>query len=742
MKKYLLAFFLILTGFAGRGQAGASDLVGYVLSDLRVLYLYETPEEIDWPTLYYLNETYFCRIDLLSVRPAGTLHYDQKSVRNREIYLNKYYVDDSRSDFTDSLFASLFAVRRPDIVIFAVSGRDKIAKECMNCLTGLPFDSTSLFNISKIYRFSEQTEIEPAPPGAVFVNRHELLEKYNRRIALEVPELFPHFSLDNYAVGSRLGRYDLLRNLVDEKVPTPDFTSGLHSIRLVDALDSLLSDGAIKEAFIRKAKNALSFLNASRNSVGSQRSQNIITGYKELIYLANQSEAEGVLAGIPDYVPYLKRLLYKAQRATLYEIGMDWEGRVFLRDSPHGPKLKFLADLAVNGSEAVELAYIKYKPYWDTAEVTLDATSRKIKPHQSFIREYNVDIDPAYLESQQPESLAFTAEIIYGKIQMPVVTTVPMRQSVNLKIAFEPEFRFVPPTARLDIDRVVSSLNWKAIISKPLSYEGKVKVYLETPTGVFAGAYKTEWALEKGTPSQTIRIPFSVSNLFELGIHPQIISLIVDDRLVSADTGLIRIASCQIADTLKIGFLPDSTGLLEEILRMTDAAFQPLTDRSLLTGDLDAFNVIIVGSGAFRNYPSLAVVKERIIDYLRYGGSLVIMGQPYDWPEGILPVTLNPITEAVQTEDITNRIPQARLLSQPHNISENGLLAHFRYKKPVASAVVMPSERVYVTPSGGTLLSVSRLGEGQIIYCGLPLVEMISKLDIEAIHLLANILNY
>jgi len=31
---------------------------------------------------------------------------------------------------------------------------------------------------------------------------------------------------------------------------------------------------------------------------------------------------------------------------------------------------------------------------------------------------------------------------------------------------------------------------------------------------------------------------------------------------------------------------------------------------------------------------------------------------------------------------------------------------------------------------------------GQMIYCGLPLLEMVAQLDLEAIHLVANILNY
>jgi hypothetical protein len=421
---------------------------------------------------------------------------------------------------------------------------------------------------------------------------------------------------------------------------------------------------------------------------------------------------------------------------------MIWEGRVILRDSPRGPRLKFRADLAVNGSEEVELSYIKYQPYWDTAAVVLDSVSRKVEPHQSFIREYLVDIDRSYLEAPQPESLSFTAEIVYSKIMLPITTSIPIHEAPDLKIMFEPGFRFVQPTARLDVDRVVSSLNWNALITKPLSYKGKVKVHLETPRGVFAGAYKTEWDLDKGYVTQTIEIPFSVSNLFELGIHNQLISLLVDNRIVSADTGIIRIAACHIDDTVKVGFMPDTTGHLEDILRMTDAAFQPLTDRSLQTGNLEAYNVILVGSGSFREYPSLTLITERLIDYLRNGGSLVIFGQPYDWPEGALPVSFVPGEEAVRADEIDLRIPDARILSSPHKISQEELMAFFDQKRRVASAVITPSEKVYVTPSGGTLLSVSRLGEGQIIYCGLPLLEMIGELNIDAIHLLANILNY
>jgi len=108
----------------------------------------------------------------------------------------------------------------------------------------------------------------------------------------------------------------------------------------------------------------------------------------------------------------------------------------------------------------------------------------------------------------------------------------------------------------------------------------------------------------------------------------------------------------------------------------------------------------------------------------------------------MLPVSLVPGVEMINSEDLTNEIPNARVLRTPYKITEKGLLSSFYKKKDVFPFDVTPAEKVYVTPSGATLLSVSRLGDGQVICCGFPLLDMVSGLNIEAIHLLANMLNY
>jgi hypothetical protein len=445
---------------------------------------------------------------------------------------------------------------------------------------------------------------------------------------------------------------------------------------------------------------------------------------------------------MPEFQAYLKRLLARAEHAALDAVGIAWEGEIILRDSPHGPRLKFVASVSADGPKEVEINSFHFHPYWDTAAVALEEEPRIIAPHQAFTKEFLVEIDRAYLDSETPDSLEFSVEVAYGQIPLTFTSKLPIWEAPNLSIEFAPNFHFVKPFPGLDVDRVVSNLNLKAIITKPYDYSGKAQINLETPTGLFAGAYRKEIQLEKGMLTETVRIPFTISNLFELGIQSQTIELMVDNKFVAADTGRIRIASCEIPDTIKIGFLPDSLGLLEDILRMTEAGYRPLTDRSLVTADLDAYNVIVIGSGAHRNYPSLKLMKGRFEDYLRQGGSLAILGQPEDWPGEVLPVSFVATREVVTVDELTNRIPEARVLSRPYAISEKNLLSSFYRQKEVSPGVIAPAERVLVTPKGAALLSVSRIGDGQIIFCGLPLLEMVTRLDIDAIHLLANILNY
>jgi len=718
-----------------------SDMAVYSLCDVRVLYLFDDAESIDWPTLYYLNDNLGCRIDLLSVKPREFFGHRLHKITNKEIFLHEHYLPESNPVLIDSLVAEVCQERRPDIVLLDGVPRSKLFGAVSKYIATLIPASDRLFNILKIYEKTAAIEDTSGLSGRVVLNGNELLNLYRERMESEIPTLFPWYEVQNLTA-SRLLSYRLIKSNLPQESPGTNFLSGISQMRLAKILQQHLDEGPKKQTLLKHARQFISLFKASQIAVGRTKVDLIVNGYRGLRNLTEHTDFGEILESLVDFRPYLQDLSEKAEKAALEAVGLTWQGKIFLRDSPHGPKLKFIVSLSANGPKEIELSAVRFHPYWDTSAVVLDSVSRTIMPHQSYVREYLIDVDRSRLEAEEPESLLFTAEIAYGQVPLVFSNILPIWEAPQLQVRFEPDYYFVPPFAKLEVDRVVSSMTLRVVISKPQRYSGTVHLDLKTPRGLFAGAYRQEIQLDKGAIHETVRISFSVSNLFELGIQPLFLTLTADGKVVTTDTAQVRIAACHVADTIKVGFMPDSSGMLEDILRMTDAGFQPLTDRALVTADLDAYNVIVIGSGSFRHYPSFRKVKDRFEDYLRHGGSIVVMGQPDDWPQGALPVSLVPMTELVDRAEINNAIPEARLLSKPYDISESNLLSFFNKKREVTSAVVSPTEKMYVCPSGGTLLSVSRLGEGQIIYCGFPLLKMISELNIDAIHLLANILNY
>ena len=721
-------------------MVNAVDISRYALCDIEVLYVYDDPGSIDWATIYHLNQYYHCRVTLLTIRPGSEFRIVETGFEDRQLVSLTAFSGPDSVGFIDWLAEKLFSRRQPDLVILSELIKQEIYQPLVSYIVNLPENENSPFKIARILKWQPSADTSPTD-RSISVNTAELAERYRERMLIEVPNLVSSINLKAYNP-PRFVRYKSIK--VDETSENArlGLLEGISHLRLIAMLDGYLGEGPVESAVMRHARNFISFSSLSENANGSKKVEHLVSGYKSLIDLAHQCRSLSVLQNKTEFLRYLDDLLSKSRRAVLAEIRVDWSGDIIRRDSPHGPRLKFRASLAVNGPQEVELSYIRFHPYWDSSVVLLEDESRKVLPHQSFVREYLIDVDRSHLESKLPDSLRFTAELVYSKLSLPVSSAVAVRDIPSLSVRFEPAFHFLPPVARVDIDQVVASMNLKAVITKPYDYSGSVTLNLETPRGMFAGAYKTTWELSQGRTSETVRIPFSVSNLFERGIQKQIIELSAEGVILDTDTGIVRIASCVVSDKVNIGLFPDTTGHIEDVLRMTHVRFQPMTERSLVTADLDAYEVLLMGSGFFKRYPAIENAKDRLEDYLRHGGSLVIFGQPSDWPEGLLPVSFVPTLERVRSKEIVIRLPEGRVVSEGYDINFERLLSYFKRERLVNPVVMSPSEGVLVTKSGAGLLSVSRIGEGQIIYCGLPMAEMIADLNLEAIHLLANLLNH
>ncbi len=736
----LLFAFLTFLALSPKPALAAGNALDYALCDIRVACYFEDFSDVNWPTIYYLNDNFGARIDLIQLQTRASFVRADKSTSAREMYLHSFNLPPVNDAFIDSVTTALFENRPPDIVIFFELANPLLKDKIRESITKLSNDSSNVFGVASVFEQVSATPIDSASAPFVF-NSEELLKQYRERMRHELPQFFESFNIDGYTT-DRLVYYSRMSGPGSKPQPAGGFLPNQSPLLLSELAQSSIPSGPAKSIFLDKAKKYTALLNAAKNKEGKERTNLIIEAYRALLDLNEHPSFREVVGNIKGLNSYMNELFSKAERAALEAVGLNWNGQIIVRDTPQGPSVKYRASIVVDGPSEVSLKKVIFHPYWDKNPAVLDSISRTVAPHQSFIREYLIEVDPKYLESGQPESLSFTAEIAYSQIPLKITDKLPLWESPDLKIEFVPDFHFLSPIARLDVDRVVGSMDWKVAITKPFDYAGKAKLSLETPKGMFAGAYRQDLELESGVSRQVVRIPFTVSNLFELGIQQATVSLSMKGKVIAADTSRVRIAESKVPDIVKIGFLPDTTGLLEDILSMSGAGFQSITDRTLATGDLNAFDVLIIGSGAFKNMPSFVKVKDRFENYLREGGSIVVLGQPTNWPLNALPASIAPTFELASNTELTNRIPEARLLSQPYKITEKSLLSAFYKPTEVASAVVTPSEQVYVTPSGSTVLSVSRLGSGQLIYCGLPLLQMVSKLNIDAIHLFANILNY
>jgi len=731
----MLASVVLTLMLIASAPCAESDL-SHCLNDIRVLYIYDDPATVDWGTIAYLNQELGCRIDIAVFKLRSRFGVRRLDDEPSDIHHWSFMIPEGSSAWIDSSAVLLFADRRPDIIIFGESSQAPLWFTLHSWFSNLTPLSEFAFNVLKVFSPAEDSS---SSKRFVVLNPRELYRTHAEFLERIIPRLYPGLAPDDFRPES-LMRYGVMRSWLPESETAESFVRGIESSRLRSVVANSLPTGPMRETYLARVTNYLNRISAAAQSVGKTRCDNLIAAYKELRYIAEHRDVAARLWTRRDVAPYVDDLTVRVERATLDAVGLHWDGRIIIRETPNGPVVKFRASVSAEGPQELNLSSIMFRPWWDTAVVILDSVQHIVAPHQSFVREYLVDVDPSRLESSGGDSLAFEATISYSGIPLTQRVVAPIGVASQLHARFEPDFIFVPPSARVEVDKVVSSMNWKVVITKPIGFEGSVDISLATPTGLFAGAYNKTVGLDEGSTDKVVRIPFSVSNLFELGTQPVTVSLVSGNRTLAVDTSYIRIAECKVPESRTVGFLPDTSGLLEDILRMASIVYQPLTNRSLMTAELDAYKVIVIGSGSFRTHNLLEHSKSRLEEYVRGGGTIVVLGQPEDWPQEALPVSIVPAGEQVEQTDIRSA-SASPLLTKPYAITEKELFSQYYKRRAVSGAIVTPSEAIFRTTGGSVLLSQSTIGSGRIYYCGLPLLEMISRLQIEAIHLFANLLN-
>jgi LmbE family N-acetylglucosaminyl deacetylase len=204
----------------------------------------------------------------------------------------------------------------------------------------------------------------------------------------------------------------------------------------------------------------------------------------------------------------------------------------------------------------------------------------------------------------------------------------------------------------------------------------------------------------------------------------------------------------QVRKGLRVGYVMGTGDLVPEALEELGAAPHLLTAADLTTGDLAAYNTIVIGIRAYSNRPDLKLAQSRLEEWVRRGGTLVVQYQSENFPAP-LPLDMKRYAERVVNESAPVQLlePANPLLTTPNKITvadfdgwveERG--HSFLDTWDAGYAALTETADAGQDPQRGGLL-VAHPGKGTYIYVAYALYRQLPELVPGSYRLLANLIS-
>jgi LmbE family N-acetylglucosaminyl deacetylase len=209
-----------------------------------------------------------------------------------------------------------------------------------------------------------------------------------------------------------------------------------------------------------------------------------------------------------------------------------------------------------------------------------------------------------------------------------------------------------------------------------------------------------------------------------------------------------RKVDVKLAPGLHIGYVMGPGDLVPEAIEGLGATPHLLSSADLTSGDLAAFNVIVIGIRAYSVRPELARVQSRLDDFVRQGGTLIVQYQSGTFPAP-LPLSMGRMAERVVDEQSPVKLldPANSLLASPNKITTadfDGWVEERGHSfldtwDPGYTALTETADPGQDPQRGG--LVVAHPGKGTYIYVSYALYRQLPELVPGAYRLLANLLS-
>lgn len=205
----------------------------------------------------------------------------------------------------------------------------------------------------------------------------------------------------------------------------------------------------------------------------------------------------------------------------------------------------------------------------------------------------------------------------------------------------------------------------------------------------------------------------------------------------------------KLAAGLRVGYVMGPGDLVPQAIEGMGITPHLLSNTDISSGDLSAYNVIVIGIRAYSVRPELARAQPRLDEFVHNGGTVIVQYQSGDFPAP-LPLSMNGrMPERVVDEDSAVKLLNDTnpLLNSPNKITAadfndwveergHGFLDSW---DPAYTALTETGDPGQDPQRGGLL--VARVGNGTYIYVAYALYRQLPELVPGAFRIMANLLS-
>ncbi|MBK9215503.1 MAG: PIG-L family deacetylase [Chloracidobacterium sp.] len=199
----------------------------------------------------------------------------------------------------------------------------------------------------------------------------------------------------------------------------------------------------------------------------------------------------------------------------------------------------------------------------------------------------------------------------------------------------------------------------------------------------------------------------------------------------------------------KVGYVTGSGDRVLEAIRQMGFSVEMISESELANGDLSKFDTVVIGIRAYQVRPDVVANNQRLLDYARNGGTLIVQYQLPGYAQQNLtpfPVQMGP---RVTDENAAMKIlvPEHAVFNLPNKIGASDFVGWVQERNlynfaqlPADYTGLIESHDVGEPENSGGL-AIAKLGKGNYVYCSLSMFRQLPAGVPGAYRLFANLLS-